>query len=97
MFHWDYSPFFGDERRWVLRLWRSDVLLQPGGQRLWIGNIGQMALREHWQLIRVWHFLDHGDEGIALLQPQLAGWPLLRRQRTAGDVVLLLQPPSAKP
>jgi membrane protein DedA with SNARE-associated domain/membrane-associated phospholipid phosphatase len=86
-------PANGDERRWVLRLWRSDVLLQPGGQRLWIGNIGQMALREHWQLIRVWHFLDHGNEGIALLQPQLAGWPLQRRQRETGEAVLLLQPP----
>jgi hypothetical protein len=89
-------PHADGECRWVLRLWRSELRLQPDDQRLWIGNVGLMALREHWQLVRVWHFLDEGDAGITLLQPQLQGWRMQLRERAASDRVLLLQPPAVQ-
>ncbi len=39
------------QTEWVLRLWKSSYVLEPGHARLWIGQVGQFASSEHLSLV----------------------------------------------
>ncbi len=45
----DHDPSRRSE--WVLRLWRSSYILEPGGQTLWLGQMSPFKTREHLALI----------------------------------------------
>lgn len=58
---------------YVLRLWRSDVLLDGAGP-LWIGNVSELTLARTTPLIAYLHSTRDFDRPLAALLPALAGW-----------------------
>ncbi|MHB1544960.1 MAG: VTT domain-containing protein [Gammaproteobacteria bacterium] len=56
---------------WVLRLWQSSYVLEPGRIRLWIGEVSHFTSTEHLSLMTLPHNQGIPQHGIVLLEQAL--------------------------
>jgi len=87
-------PEADDRRLRVLRLWSSEVRLQPGDVPLWIGNAAWLHTKRLLGSFAVPRTMDDFDTPLALLQKDLsaAGWRVMALQRSKGHEVILVYP-----
>ncbi len=93
----------GAQLQWVLRLWPSNVRLQPGASPVWIGTISAQFVRRHFGLISFPVTSSAFNRPRTALIQDLQGWDWreVRRQDAAAQTrvhwdggVLLVRPPS---
>lgn len=82
----------GADQLYALRLWRSDVVLQPGAQPLWLGTAQTLHFQRHWGLVGLWRpvpgpvpAIRAVEQALHSLQPAIenhpeSGVPVLRAQ-----------------
>lgn len=87
----------GDDQVHALRLWRSDVVLQPGSRPLWLGTAQTLQFQRHWGLIGLWRPVPGPVPAIRAVEQALQPWqpriephsdnqlPVLRAQSPAGS------------
>lgn len=71
----------GSERQWVLRLWASDVMLQPGGEPLWIGAVSTQVLQHRLELVSYPATTTGFNRPIEALAEDLQRWDTKQAQR----------------
>jgi undecaprenyl-diphosphatase len=78
---------------WVLRLWRSSYILEPGGETLWLGQMSPFKTREHLALIALPRNQGSRRQGLAHLARSLAGQPAFRLwpRRIGRHPILLIE------
>ncbi len=57
---------------WVLRLWQSSYVLEPGHARLWVGQVGRFTSSDHLALVTLPRNQGITRHGITLLETALA-------------------------
>lgn len=81
------------ETEWVLRLWRSSYILEPGGQTLWLGQMSPFKTREHLALIALPRNQGSQGRGLVRLARSLAGQTGFRlwSRRIGHQPILLIE------
>jgi len=64
-----------DDELFVLRLWPAGVVLQPGGQPLWLGSAQTLRFQRHFQWIGMWHPLRGVDPALTAVRQSLDDLP----------------------
>lgn len=95
-----------NEYQWVLRLWRTNRVLEPGATPLWIGSVSTQILQRRLGLVSYPITTTAFDQPLAALAKDLGGWDWRRVQRADapartqvhwnGDL-LLVRPAPATP
>lgn len=71
----------GLERQWVLRLWASDVVLQPGEKPLWIGAVSTQMLQHRLGLVSYPATTTGFNRPIEALAENLQHWDTKQARR----------------
>jgi undecaprenyl-diphosphatase len=87
------------QSEWVLRLWRSSYILEPGGQSLWLGQMSPFTTREHLALIALPRNQGSRQRGLLRLARSLTGQAGFRlwSRRIGRHPVLLIESRFRKP
>lgn len=67
--------------RQVLRLWESDLRLEPDGSRVWLGSLARSEFTELASLLWVWNFAGADAAGGRALAAALPSLQFVERQR----------------
>ncbi|KRG78572.1 membrane protein [Stenotrophomonas ginsengisoli] len=79
----------------ALRLWRSDVRLQPGNQPLWLGTAQTLQFQRHWNLVGLWRPVPGPVPAIRAVEQALQPWqPVIGTHPGSGLPVLRAQLPA---